>query len=138
VGQREKEKKKPIFGWAFAGIFLLTLLAAAGLLLLWAWVSYHMRFSAEFIRLGLLFLYILPCLTGGKMLAKTRCKSSFLWGAGLGAAFCGALLAVSRISAVVTQNEPKEPDWTAVLPLVLCVLSGMAGAIRPKKRMSNP
>jgi putative membrane protein (TIGR04086 family) len=137
-GMEQKEKKRPAFGWIFAGVTLLTLLAAAGLFLLWAWVSYHMRFSAEVIRAGLLSLYILPSLFGGKMLAGARCGRPLLWGAVLGAVFYAALLAASLLPAIVSGSGLPEPDRTDLLPLLLSVLSGALGAARFKKRTSNP
>jgi putative membrane protein (TIGR04086 family) len=136
--QNEREKKKIALGWIFVGTVLLTLLAAAGLFLLWAWVSYHMRFSTELIRVGMLFLYVLPCFLGGKMLGGTRLEKPMLWGAGLGICFYGVLFAASLSAAFAVESVLSEPDMTAVLPLFLSIFSGMAGSIRHKKREANP
>jgi putative membrane protein (TIGR04086 family) len=136
--QNGKEKKKIAFGWIFAGTVLLTLAAAAGLFLLWAWVSYHLRFSAEVIRIGMLSLYIIPCLIGGNILGRTRLAKTMLWGAGLGICFYGVVFAASLLAASAAESALSEPDMTAVLPLFLSVFSGMAGAIPHKKRGANP
>jgi putative membrane protein (TIGR04086 family) len=136
--QNGKEKKKIPVGWIFAGVVLLALLMAAGLFLLWAWASYHLRFSAEVIRIGLLSLYIFPCLFGGKILGRTRLAKPMLWGAGLGICFYGVLFGASLLAASAAESALPEPDMTAVLPLFLSVFSGMAGSIRHKKREANP
>jgi putative membrane protein (TIGR04086 family) len=142
VEQREnkgkKQKKKMKFGWLFAGIVLLTLVVTAAGFLFWAWVSYRMRFSAEVIRAGLLSLYILPCLFGGKMLSGTRCGKPLLWGAALGLIFSLFLFMGSVAASFFMEGVLPEPDQTWVLPLLLCVLSGMFGALWRKKTASNP
>jgi putative membrane protein (TIGR04086 family) len=118
--------------------FGVTLLAAAGQFLLWAWVSYHLRFSTELIRIGLLSLYIFPCLLGGKMLARMRLAKPMLWGAGLSVCYYGVLFAASLLVTFAAEGALSEPELTDVLPLFLSVFSGMAGSIPHKKRGANP
>jgi putative membrane protein (TIGR04086 family) len=133
TNSKKKKTKHRSFGWIFAGLLLLVLLTAAAFFLLWAWVSYHMRFSAEVIRAGLLSLYILPCLLGGKILTHTRCAKPLLWGAGLGIAFALLLSLGAAAFSYFMEGVLPEPDLTGAFPPLLCILSGVIGAIRRKK-----
>ena len=76
VNTQEAENKEGVkksrFGWKFFAVFLFTCLLAVVLLVLWAWISYNVRFSVSVIRAGLTLIYILPCLLGGRMLRVTR------------------------------------------------------------------
>jgi hypothetical protein len=105
----------------------------AGLLLLWAWISYRVMFSAEVIRFGLLFLYIIPCFAGGKIIAGSHCARPLLGGALLGIAVY-ALCAAGSISVSIWLNgKLPQPELSTALPLLICVPSGLLGAFRPKK-----
>ena len=83
--------KKSRFGWMFLAVLLFSGLIAAGLLVLWAWISYRARYSVSVIRSGLTLIYILPCLLGGRLLRITRKPGLPLWGALLGCSFFGLL-----------------------------------------------
>jgi putative membrane protein (TIGR04086 family) len=131
--KENKAKKRLPFGWIYAGLILLAAGLAVGMFLLWTWIAYRVRFSAEVIRFGLLFLYFLPCLISGKILAKTRCPRPVLWGAGLGAICYIGLLVTSILVAIATEGTWTKPDWTAAIPLLLGASSGALGAFRPKK-----
>jgi putative membrane protein (TIGR04086 family) len=132
--QEKKAGKRPVFGWVFAGIVLITLLMTAGLFFLWAWISYRMRLSAEMIRVGLIALYSLPCLIGGRLLTKTRCAASPLWGVALGGCSYAVLFALSCLEqgGVVTVEQ-----MDAMTPL-LYLASGGLGAIRIRKTERIP
>ncbi len=126
----DNKKKKTGYGWKFVLFFFLTCLLAMVLFFSWAWISYHMRFSTELIRVGLTLLYIIPCLIGGKMLCAARMKAAPLWGAGLGIGYFILLLVLSFIkSGKIPQT------WTVDVEIpFMCVLSGITGTLRFKKR----
>lgn len=106
---------------------LFTCLSAAGLFLLWAWVSYNKRYSAEFIRAGLVLVYIVPCLLGGRMLGAMAKRNVFLPGAALGACYFAAVLLFSYVI--------KGADVQAsAAPFILCTISGAAGTLRLHRR----
>lgn len=122
-------KKKPVYLWKFLGIFLLTALMAAALFLFWAWISYRMRFSTEVIRVGLTLLYILPCLFGGRLIRGNKGFEALLWGALIGICYFGLILLIS------IGRSGGTADFKTIglsIPL-MCVLSGIAGALRLKK-----
>ena len=121
------KKEKSGFTGKFILAFLFTCLAAAGLFLLWAWVAYHKRYSAEFIRAGLVLVYIIPCLLGGRMLRAMAKGNAFLWGAALGACYFGAVLLLSCIIKGTAVQA-------AVAPLILCIISGAAGTLRRHRK----
>ena len=110
--------KKKRTGWVFAGIFLAVCLLTGLFLVLWAWISYHMRFSAEVIRAGLMAGYILPCFIGGKLFGRLHCEKAALLGAGLGGLFFLLVLLLAAETSV---------HWPILL---LCVGSGALGGIR--------
>ncbi len=124
--QKSRGPGKGAFGFLFSGAFLAAVLAAAGLLFWWAWVSFRMRYSAEFIRVGLICLYIFPCMLGGRLLCLGQHSFLPLWGAVLGCFFYGLLC----LCSLLVKGEAYSYDsleWTTPL---LCILSGIAGTIR--------
>lgn len=124
--QKSRGSGKGGFGLVFFLSLLAAVLAAVGFLFLWARISYGMRYSAEVIRAGLVFLYILPCLLGGRLLRFSRQSKLPLFGAMLGGFFYGLLWLCSLL--VKGENfSYTSLAWTT--PLV-CILSGMVGAIR--------
>ena len=130
--QREEEKEqksrgpgKGTFGFLFLIDVLVVVLAAAGMLFLWAWISYRMRYSTEVIRVGLVFVYILPCMLGGRLLLLGRRSHPPLWGALLGGLFYGILCLCSLLEKGDAFSFASL-EWTTPL---LCVLSGMVSAI---------
>ena len=125
--QKSRGPGKGAFGFLFLADLLVVVLAAAGLLFLWAYLSYRMRYSTEVIRVGLVFVYILPCMLGGRLLLLCRRLYLPLWGALLGGLFFGVICLCSML--VKEDNfSYASLEWT--IPL-LCVLSGLAAAIRP-------
>ena len=74
--EQNKEKKTNCVG-RFLAVAVLVVMLAAGWFLLWAYVSYNLRLSADVIRAGLVLLYILPCWIGGRVLYAKVC--SHLW-----------------------------------------------------------
>ncbi len=128
ITENDAEKRqKSGSGGKFVLAFLFTCLAAAGLFLLWAWISYNKRYSAEFIRAGLVLVYIIPCLLGGRMLGAMAKRNVFLPGALLGACYFAAVLLFSYVI--------KGADvQAAAAPLILCTISGAAGTLRLHRR----
>ena len=66
--QKAKRKQNDI--GRFLAVAVLTIVLAAGYFLLWAYLSYELRLSAEVIRAGLVLLYIIPCWIGGRVLRR--------------------------------------------------------------------
>lgn len=124
--QKSRGPGKGALGFLFLMDLFIMILAAAGFLFLWVWVSYRMRYSAEVIRVGLIFVYILPCMLGGRLLFI--CRHSYLpfWGALMGGLFYG-LLCLCTLLVKGGDFSFETIEWTTP---VLCVLSGMVGAIR--------
>lgn len=127
-GQPGKRRRPAKTAAGFLLALFLTCAAAAGLLLLLAWVSYEMRFSAEVVRAGIMGLYVLPCLFGGRILKGLRMRPAPLWGAGLGVSFYGVLFALSWIQAGL-QAELS----VGLLTPVLCAAGGLLGSLMGKK-----
>jgi putative membrane protein (TIGR04086 family) len=132
--QKKKAGKRPGFGWVFAGIVFLILLMTAGLFFLWAWISYQRRFSTELIRVGLIVMYSLPCLLGGRLLTRTRCVASPAWGVALGACTYAVLFVLS----CVEQGGVLEVEQLDAMTPLLYLASGGLGGIRIRKTERNP
>lgn len=130
--EQEPAKKKPYRPGAvlkFAVSLLAACLSAAGLLVLLSWVSYQMRFSAELVRAGIMGLYVLPCLIGGRMIRCWKLRPAPLWSAGLGMAYYAVLFAVSWAQAGM-----REPEAPGLIVPVLCVVSGLLGGLAGRKK----
>lgn len=127
--EKENEKKKKSSFWGkFLGIVLLTVLVAAGLFLLWVWISYRMRFSAEVIRVGIMALYIIPCLLGGRLIRRCRASGAVFWGIALGACYFGVILAIS----LGMRGGKLDMNSVGIAIPLMCVLSSVTGTIRLK------
>ncbi len=126
--REDEEKKRNGSGFLgkFTGVFLLVCLFAAGIFFLLAWISYNRRYSAEFIRAGLVLVYIIPCLLGGRILRHLAKERAFLWGALLGGCFFAAVLVLS----VLVKGITLQADRIRLAPLVLCIVCGIAGSLR--------
>lgn len=125
----DKGRRKKRGGiWKFILILAFSCLCATGLLGLWAWVCYQMHYSVSVIRAGLMMIYILPCLFGGRLLRVWKRSRLPLWGALLGSCFFGLLCLCSFL-------EQGEAEWKTVdvAALFMCLLSGIAGTIRIRK-----
>ncbi len=127
-GQPGKKRRSARTAAGFVLALFLTCAAAAGLLLLLAWVSYEMRFSAEVVRTGIMGLYVLPCLFGGRILKGLRMKPAPLWGTVVGIAFYGVLFALSFVQAGL-----KTEFTVGLLAPVLCAAGGLLGSLMGKK-----
>lgn len=129
--EQEPQEKKPYRPGPvlkFVVSLLLACLFAAGLLVLLAWVSFQMRFSADIVRAGIMALYVVPCLIGGRMIKCWKLKPAPLWGVGLGMAYYAVLAAVSW-----TQAGMKEPAFGLTVPL-LCAAGGVLGSLAGRKK----
>lgn len=132
---KEKEEKQPKSGfWGkFTGVFLFTCILAAGLFLLWTWISYNRRYSAELIRAGLVLVYIIPCLLGGRLIGFLADGKGPLWGAALGCCFFAAVLVLS----VLVNGKALQIDRLCAALLVLCVVCGIAGTLRLHRKQEE-
>ena len=117
-----KEKRSGMMA-RFVCAFLITCVLAVLLLILWSWISYHMRFSTDVIRVGLMAVYILSCFAGGKMLCRGKCRRPWLWGSGLGAGFFALVLLLACLMNM-DALQGKSINW---FTLLLCVLSAALG-----------
>ncbi len=131
----EKEHpRKRTQGYAirFFGCWLLTVALAAGMFLLWIYLSFEMRLSAQVIRAGLMAVYILPCFLGARMIRRSCLPGKIFWGAFLGIAYYALLILLSFLWRKTLDIEQLQ----LTIPL-MCVLSGIAGALRFRKNTSR-
>ena len=122
-------KRKPNHIGRFIAVTVLTAALAAGWFLLWAYVSYELRLSAEVIRAGLILLYILPCWIGGRVLRRCIPDRAFVWGAVLGVAFYAIFFVLAALDGKTVQITQ-----THMINGILCVLSGIAGTLRFRRK----
>lgn len=128
--QKAKRKQNDI--GRFLTVAVLTLVLAAGYFLLWAYISYELRLSAEVIRAGLVLLYMIPCWIGGRVLR--RCMQERALGCG---AVLGVLLYALLIGLHMADGETITFTRTHAVNCMLCVLSGVAGTLRFRSRRSD-
>lgn len=128
--QKAKRKQNDI--GRFLTVAVLTLVLAAGYFLLWAYISYELRLSAEVIRAGLVLLYMIPCWIGGRVLR--RCMQERALGCG---AVLGVLLYALLIGLHMVEGETITFTRTHAVNCMLCVLSGVAGTLRFRSRRSD-
>lgn len=131
----EKEHpRKRTQGYAirFFGCWLLTVALAAGMFLLWIYLSFEMRLSAQVIRAGLMAVYILPCFLGARMIRRSCLPGKIFWGAFLGIAYYALLILLSFLWRKTLDIEQLQ----LTIPL-MCILSGIAGALRFRKNTSR-
>ncbi len=128
AGGPARNRRWPKAALKFCAALLASCALAAGFMFILAVFAFRLRLSAEVIRAGILALYILPCMAGGRVLRGLKFTPSLLWGAGLGAAFYILLLAVSWFFAGMQYDGAVEPG----IPL-LCIAGGAAGGLRKKK-----
>lgn len=124
--EKEHPGKRPQ-GYAirFLGCWLLTVALAAGIFLLWIYVSFEMRLSAQVIRAGLMAVYILPCFLGARMIRRSCLPGKIFWGAFLGLAYYALLILLSFLWRKTLDIEQLQ----LTIPL-MCTLSGIAGTLR--------
>lgn len=128
--QKAKRKQNDI--GRFLTVAVLTIALAAGYFLLWAYLSYELRLSAEVIRAGLVLLYMIPCWIGGRVLR--RCMQERALGCG---AVLGVLLYALLIGLHMADGETITFTRTHAVNCMLCVLSGVAGTLRFRSRRSD-
>ena len=128
--QKAKRKQNDI--GRFLTVAVLTIVLAAGYFLLWAYISYELRLSAEVIRAGLVLLYMIPCWIGGRVLR--RCMQERALGCG---AVLGVLLYALLIGLHMADGETITFTRTHAVNCMLCVLSGVAGTLRFRSRRSD-
>lgn len=128
--QKAKRKQNDI--GRFLTVVVLTIVLAAGYFLLWAYISYELRLSAEVIRAGLVLLYMIPCWIGGRVLR--RCMQERALGCG---AVLGVLLYALLIGLHMADGETITFTRTHAVNCMLCVLSGVAGTLRFRSRRSD-
>ena len=124
----QRKERKPNYTGRFLATAVFTIALAAGYFLLWAYVSYELRLSAEVIRAGLILLYILPCWIGGRVLRRCMPQGAVICGVGLGVllyALLWGMHAVDGASLEITQ--------TNVINCALCVLSAVVGTLHLKR-----
>lgn len=129
-GQRERKPYKPGPIMHLLAALVAACAACAGLLFLLTFASYRIRLSADVVRAGILGLYVLPCLIGGRMVSAFRLSPAPVWGILLGAAYYGVLLVVSWVLAGSGQHAG-EVD---LLVPALCTAGGLVGSLIGGKR----
>ena len=131
--QAENEQnveRKPNHIGRFIAVAVLTIALAAGYFLLWAYVSYELRFSAEVIRAGLVLLYILPCWIGGRVLRRCMPVRAAI----LGGATLGVILYVLLYVIAASEGRPMQLTQTHLINFALCALSGIVGTLRFRRK----
>lgn len=119
------QKRTQGYAIRFFGCWLLTVALAAGMFLLWIYLSFEMRLSAQLIRAGLMAVYILPCFFGARMIRASCLPGKIFWGAFLGIAYYALLILLSFLWRKTLDIEQLQ----MTIPL-MCILSGIAGALR--------
>ena len=128
--QKAKRKQNDI--GRFLTVAVLTIALAAGYFLLWAYISYELRLSAEVIRAGLVLLYMIPCWIGGRVLRRCMQERTLGCGAVLGVLFYALLIGLH-----MADGETITFTRTHAVNCMLCVLSGVAGTLRFRSRRSD-
>lgn len=125
AAKEQNVKRKTNYIGRFVAVAVFTIALAAGYFLLWAYISYELRLSAEVIRAGLVLLYMIPCWIGGRVLR--RCMHERALGCG---AVLGVLLYALLIGLHMAEGETITFTRTHAVNCMLCVLSGVAGTLR--------
>lgn len=128
-GQEIQQKKQKGNGAKFAGSLLISCLTAAAFFFFWGWFCFTRRLSPEVIRAGILLLYALPCLTGGRILKKSGTKPVMVFAFFLGLFFWGILYGVSCICT----KEVLPLAGNVISSAVLCLASAELGTIGKKR-----
>lgn len=123
--KEHSQKRTQGYAIRFFGCWLLTVALAAGMFLLWIYLSFEMRLSAQLIRAGLMAVYILPCFLGARMIRRSCLPGKIFWGAFLGIAYYALLILLSFLWRKTLDIEQLQ----MTIPL-MCILSGIAGALR--------
>ena len=128
--QKEKRKQNPI--GRFAAVAVFTIALAAGYFLLWAYISYELRLSADVIRAGLVLLNIIPCWIGGRVLRRCMRGKPLVYGAGLGFLFYALLIGLH-----MAEGETVTFTQAHAVNCMLCALSGVVGTLRFRSHKPN-
>ena len=123
--KEHSQKRTQGYAIRFFGCWLLTVALAAGMFLLWIYLSFEMRLSAQLIRAGLMAVYILPCFLGARMIRASCLPGKIFWGAFLGIAYYALLILLSFLWRKTLDIEQLQ----MTIPL-MCILSGIAGTLR--------
>ncbi len=123
--KEHSQKRTQGYAIRFFGCWLLTVALAAGMFLLWIYLSFEMRLSAQLIRAGLMAVYILPCFLGARMIRRSCLPGKIFWGAFLGIAYYALLILLSFLWRKTLDIEQLQ----MTIPL-MCILSGIAGVLR--------
>lgn len=132
AAKEQNVKRKTNYIGRFAAVAVFTIALAAGYFLLWAYISYELRLSAEVIRAGLVLLYMIPCWIGGRVLRRCMHGRAL----GYGAVF-GVLLYALLIGLHMAEGETITFTQTHVINCMLCVLSSVVGTLRFRNRNSK-
>lgn len=127
--QEAQQKKQKGNGAKFAGSLVISCLTAAAFFFFWGWFCFTRRLSPEVIRAGILLLYALPCLTGGRILKKSGTKPVMVCAFFLGLFFWGLLYGISCI----WMKEVLPLAGNVVSSAILCLASAELGTIGRKR-----
>ncbi len=98
---------------------LLSFLATALLILIFAFFMYKFNINENVIDVGVSFIYIISCGLGGFYIGKIEGERKFMWGLAVGALYLMVLLVVSLI--VGGENSLLSGN---ILSLILLCLGG--------------
>ena len=132
--ENDEEKVKKRNGAKFAGAFLVTCMMAASFFILWAWISYEKKLSAEVIRAGLTVIYFLPCMIGGKIVKRIYGSTAWVIALLLGTLFFGLLYVCSLF-----QRQEMPGFSNDMIPVLFLSMAGaLSGAVSSRKSSQEP
>lgn len=121
------EKKNPTVVMAKS---LILMYAISGILLfLLALLLYNLELSEATVKIGIIVIYILSGFVGGIWSGKQMQDRKYLWGLLNGGIYFVLLFFVSVIVRWGTGEVVEMEPVRALITLVLCAVSGMAGGM---------
>lgn len=121
------EKKNPT---AVMAKSLILMYAISGILLfLLALLLYNLELSEATVKIGIIVIYILSGFVGGIWSGKQMQDRKYLWGLLNGGIYFVLLFFVSVIVRWGTGEVVEMEPVRALITLVLCAVSGMAGGM---------
>ena len=125
--KEKKKKQKSVLG--FIRALFLSYLMTACIVVVLGFILYKQGLSHQMMLIGSIAAYVLSCFMGGIVMGKSGRARAFLWGMALGGTYYAVLLLIS----VLIPNQTSVDQWSILINLGICVLSGMTGAMVAKK-----
>ncbi len=104
---------------------MISFLATALLILLFAFVMFKFSISENIIALAVTFIYVISCVSGGLYIGKSIGRKKFLWGLLVGALYLVVLLVIS----VIVGGEKSLLSGNIFSLILLCLGGGTLGGM---------